>query len=199
MRRTMDEFGTQLDRSRFAGGVQRIGAAAYSIARLKNDGIDTAFVQTPCRCESRGAGADYGHDCFQVSHCRRRSRSSRQRPGKQTIETRARRRYPSIPDQNARAARILALIRAIPPGFVQTYGDVDPQAPRLVGHVLATTSHTVPWHRVVRADGSMTQGRKQRERLRKEGVPFKGGRVDIRVARWPRGAKLVKIIIRKTR
>jgi len=45
----------------------------------------------------------------------------------------------------------------------------------------------------------MTQGRKQRERLRKEGVPFKGDRVDIRVARWPRGAKLVKFRIRKTR
>jgi len=45
----------------------------------------------------------------------------------------------------------------------------------------------------------MMQGRKQRERLRKEGVPFRGDRVDIRVARWPRGAKLVKFRIRKTR
>ena len=99
----------------------------------------------------------------------------------------------SVPP-NTRAARILALVRAIPMGFVQTYGDVDPHAPRLVGHVLATTSHQVPWHRVVRADGGMTQGRMQLERLRKEGVPLKGNRVDIRVARWPRGAKLVRKI-----
>jgi hypothetical protein len=46
----MDEFGAQLDRRRFAGRMQRVGAAAYSIARLKNDRIDTTFVQTPCGC-----------------------------------------------------------------------------------------------------------------------------------------------------
>jgi methylated-DNA-protein-cysteine methyltransferase related protein len=93
---------------------------------------------------------------------------------------------------DARAARILELVRAIPAGFVQTYGDIDPHAPRLVGHVLATTPLDVPWHRVVRADGSITQGKKQRERLRKEGVPLLGDRVDLRVARWPRGARMIK-------
>ena len=86
---------------------------------------------------------------------------------------------------DARASRILARVRAIPKGFVQTYGDIDPRAPRLVGHVLATAPHDVPWHRVVRADGGIPRGRVQRARLRKEGVPVSGDRVEMRVARWP--------------
>jgi len=90
----------------------------------------------------------------------------------------------------ARAARILELVRAIPKGFVQTYGDIDPHAPRLVGHILATTEHSVPWHRVVRSDGAVTQGRRQLERLRKEGVPLRGKRVDLIAARLPRGITL---------
>ena len=92
----------------------------------------------------------------------------------------------------ARIARILKLVRAIPEGFVQTYGDIDPQAPRLVGHILATTSADVPWHRVVRADGSAPQGKRQLQRLRKEGVPIRRERIDMTLARWPRGARLVR-------
>lgn len=84
----------------------------------------------------------------------------------------------------ARTSRILARVRSIPEGFVQTYGDIDPGAPRLVGHVLATTPEDVPWHRVVRADGTVTMGRSQLERLREEGVPMRGDRVDLRQARW---------------
>jgi len=38
-----------------------------------------------------------------------------------------------------RTARIVARVRAIPAGFVRTYGDIDPRAPRLVGRILATT------------------------------------------------------------
>jgi methylated-DNA-protein-cysteine methyltransferase-like protein len=41
---------------------------------------------------------------------------------------------------------------------------------------------TVPWQRVVRADGSLAQGRRQRRLLEREGVPFRGARVDIGVA-----------------
>jgi alkylated DNA nucleotide flippase Atl1 len=43
----------------------------------------------------------------------------------------------------------------------------------------------VPWHRIVRADGSLAKGRRQRRLLMGEGVPFKGERVDMRVARLP--------------
>lgn len=86
---------------------------------------------------------------------------------------------------DSREARILARVRAIPEGFVRTYGDIDPGAPRLVGHILATTHEDVPWHRVVRADGSIAKGRRQRELLRDEGVPMRGGRVDLADARLP--------------
>ncbi len=84
-----------------------------------------------------------------------------------------------------RAAQILARVRAIPPGFVRTYGDVDRGAPRLVGRVLATTGERVPWHRVVRADGTAPKGEAQLARLRREGVPIRGGRVDLGRARMP--------------
>ena len=84
-----------------------------------------------------------------------------------------------------RVDRIVARVRAIPPGFVRTYGDIEPSAPRLVGHVLATTDASLPWHRVVRADGSMAKGRRQRELLLDEGVPMRGDRVDLRHARLP--------------
>ena len=57
-----------------------------------------------------------------------------------------------------RTARILRRVRAIPKGFVRTYGDIDPAAPRLVGRVLATTDEDIPWHRVVRADGTVPKG-----------------------------------------
>ena len=42
---------------------------------------------------------------------------------------------------------------------------------------------SVPWHRVVRADGSLAMGDRQRTLLEREGVPFRGARVDLRVAR----------------
>jgi methylated-DNA-protein-cysteine methyltransferase-like protein len=74
-------------------------------------------------------------------------------------------------------------VRAIPVGFVRTYGDIDRAAPRLVGHVLATSVDDIPWHRVVRSDGSLSMGRRQRKLLVAEGVPMRGDRVDLRRAR----------------
>jgi len=84
-----------------------------------------------------------------------------------------------------RRDRIVARIRAIPEGFVRTYGDIDPRAPRLVGLVLSQTDDDIPWQRVVRADGTMTQGARQRELLLREGVPMRGDRVDLADARLP--------------
>ena len=87
---------------------------------------------------------------------------------------------------DARTARILAGVRAIPEGFVRTYGDLEPGAPRLPGRVLAATDEDVPWHRVVRADGSLAQGERQAALLRAEGVPLTAaGRVDLAAARLP--------------
>jgi alkylated DNA nucleotide flippase Atl1 len=87
-----------------------------------------------------------------------------------------------VPGDNARTERILARIRRIPRGRVATYGEIDPRAPRLVGRVLSLVHEDVPWHRVVRADGSMAKGKRQRELLVQEGVPMRGDRVDFRLA-----------------
>jgi methylated-DNA-protein-cysteine methyltransferase related protein len=82
------------------------------------------------------------------------------------------------------ADAVLARVRAIPPGFVRTYGEVSPGAPRFAGTVLhAAGDADLPWHRVVRADGSLAKGERQRALLDAEGVPFRGARVDMRVAR----------------
>jgi methylated-DNA-protein-cysteine methyltransferase related protein len=87
--------------------------------------------------------------------------------------------------REARTRSILARVRAIPEGFVSTYGDVDRAAPRLVGQVLATTTEHVPWQRVVRADGTAPLGEHQLRLLREEQVPMRGSRIDLRSARWP--------------
>ena len=72
---------------------------------------------------------------------------------------------------------------------MRTYGDVSPGAPRVAGAVLsACEDPTVPWQRIVRADGSLAKGSKQRALLEAEGVPFRGGRVDMRVAHLPADA-----------
>jgi len=77
-------------------------------------------------------------------------------------------------------------VRAIPIGFVRTYGDISPGAPRVAGAVLYECDDpNVPWQRVVRADGSLAKGERQRRLLEAEGVPFRGSRVDMRVARLP--------------
>jgi alkylated DNA nucleotide flippase Atl1 len=85
-----------------------------------------------------------------------------------------------------RSERVLARVREIPPGFVRSYGDVSPGAPRFAGTVLSETHDPdLPWHRVVRADGSLAKGERQRALLDAEDVPFRGDRVDMAVARLP--------------
>jgi methylated-DNA-protein-cysteine methyltransferase related protein len=86
----------------------------------------------------------------------------------------------------ARASEILRRVRSVPEGRVTTYGDLSPGAPRLAGTVLAEcTDESVPWQRVVRADGSLAKGERQRRLLDAEGVPFRGERVDMREAWVP--------------
>jgi methylated-DNA-protein-cysteine methyltransferase related protein len=82
--------------------------------------------------------------------------------------------------------RILDRVRETPEGFVRSYGDVSPGAPRVAGAVLSECDDpSVPWHRIVRADGSLAKGERQRRLLDAEGVPFRGDRVDMRTARLP--------------
>lgn len=71
-----------------------------------------------------------------------------------------------------------------------TYGDVAEyvglRSARQVGRVLAGDGGTVPWHRVIRADGSCAEHlhTEQRQRLLSEGVRFVGDRVDVAHYRW---------------
>ncbi len=89
-----------------------------------------------------------------------------------------------------RALEVLNRARSVPIGFVATYGDLCPEAPRFAGMVLAACEDPdVPWQRIVRADGSLAKGARQRRLLEAEGVPFRGARVDMATA-WADPAAL---------
>jgi methylated-DNA-protein-cysteine methyltransferase-like protein len=81
---------------------------------------------------------------------------------------------------------VLDRVRSIAPGRVTTYADLSPEAPRYAGAVLAACDDPdVPWQRVVRSDGSLAKGERQRRLLEAEGVEFEGERVDMRSAWAP--------------
>jgi methylated-DNA-protein-cysteine methyltransferase related protein len=87
---------------------------------------------------------------------------------------------------STRAGEVLERVRSIPPGLVTTYGDLSPGAPRYAGAVLsACTDPQVPWQRVVRADGTLAKGGRQRRLLEAEGTRLHGDRVDMRAAWAP--------------
>ncbi|HEX6153015.1 MAG TPA: MGMT family protein [Solirubrobacterales bacterium] len=93
---------------------------------------------------------------------------------------------PEEPFSRTRELEVLERVRGIPEGFVRTYGDVSPGAPRFAGTVLFHADDPdLPWWRVVRADGSLAKGDRQQALLRAEGVPIEGGRVDMSRARLP--------------
>jgi methylated-DNA-protein-cysteine methyltransferase-like protein len=88
--------------------------------------------------------------------------------------------------------RIMEALRAIPPGKVSCYRDIAraaglPNGARQVVRVLHSMAgkHKLPWHRIIRADGSIAlapeSGRElQIKLLRKEGVTVsKDGKVDL--------------------
>ena len=79
-------------------------------------------------------------------------------------------------------ARVVAVIRAIEPGDVWTYGEVAeaagrPGAARAVGRILATVDDDLPWWRVVTASGRLVPGHEQTHarHLRAEGVVVRDG------------------------
>jgi alkylated DNA nucleotide flippase Atl1 len=93
------------------------------------------------------------------------------------------------------AEAVLDLVEQIPAGRVMTYGDVAAAlgqgGPRAVGTVMARFGGGVPWHRVLRADGSPPAGHETeaRRRYRQERTPMTAaGRVDLGRARWSPGA-----------
>src|SRR5260370_8405130 len=104
-------------------------------------------------------------------------------PGRSSPSSVSPLRKSKISNAEQRMAAIVGRIRRIPRGSVQTYGGIDPEAPRLVGRVLATTHQDLPWHRVVRADGSLSHGQRQPELLLEEAGPMRGGRGALKLAR----------------
>jgi O-6-methylguanine DNA methyltransferase len=97
-------------------------------------------------------------------------------------------------------ARVLAVVRRIPPGKVATYGDVaalagNPRASRAVGNIMRESSgRDVPAHRVVAAAGRLGGygGNLELKRalLRAEGILVAGPRLrNFQEHRWqPRRA-----------
>jgi len=85
------------------------------------------------------------------------------------------------------AARVLSVVRRIPPGRLATYGEVAemagrPRAARAVGNIMRTCARPdVPCHRVIAAGGKLGGygGRELMKRalLVAEGVTVAGGRV----------------------
>jgi alkylated DNA nucleotide flippase Atl1 len=88
------------------------------------------------------------------------------------------------------AAAVLDAVDRIPPGRVASYSDVaelvGAGTGRTVGTVLSRWGAEVPWHRVLRADGSCAPVTRERQLrlLQAESVPMIGDRVDMRRARW---------------
>lgn len=92
-------------------------------------------------------------------------------------------------------ARVLAVVRRIPPGRVATYGDIAelagrPRAWRAVGNIMRDCrAHDVPCHRVIAAGGRLGgYGGNivlKRELLRAEGMTVSGQRIrNFRLRRW---------------
>jgi methylated-DNA-protein-cysteine methyltransferase related protein len=82
------------------------------------------------------------------------------------------------------AAAVGAVLAATTPGTVLSYGEVAaeagrPGAARAVGWLLAREGATLPWWRVVTADGRLVPGHEaeQARRLGAEGVACDAGRV----------------------
>lgn len=83
---------------------------------------------------------------------------------------------------------VYAIVARIPYGSVVSYGDIAralgcPRRARFVGFAMRTCPESLPWHRVVMADGTVTGGDfapVRRALLEAEHVPFlPDGRVDI--------------------
>ncbi|MGQ4809377.1 hypothetical protein NKDENANG_02794 [Candidatus Entotheonellaceae bacterium PAL068K] len=78
--------------------------------------------------------------------------------------------------------RIYEVVRCIPPGRVATYGQVATVVgaavtARQVGEAMAALRYdqiepSVPWQRVINAQGKVSTGRRQQHLLEQEGVVF---------------------------
>ena len=95
-----------------------------------------------------------------------------------------------VPDPADVDEAVFDAVEQIPRGRVSTYGAIgrlNRVGPRRVARALALGGGAVPWHRVVRADGTVAEPVRvaQLELLAAEGVPVRGGRVDLGAVGWP--------------
>ena len=104
----------------------------------------------------------------------------------------------TIPNSDAQPpayARIYLLVRQIPAGKVASYGQIAALAgdctARMVGYPMAAANDSVPWHRVINAQGKISPRADgggavlQQARLEEEGIAFgPDGKVNLRVHRW---------------
>ena len=101
-------------------------------------------------------------------------------------------------DVNSRGyrERVFEIVRRIPSGRVMTYGQLaeilgEGYTARTVGFVMHSADQTVPWQRVINAQGACSTGRVivppdlQQRMLVSEGVVFnEKGRCDLARYRW---------------
>lgn len=92
--------------------------------------------------------------------------------------------------------RVWQMVNQIPHGQVATYGQIArlaglPNHARLVGRILSRlpADTRIPWHRVVNAQGKITNpaGARQQLRLESEGIGLVNGRVSLRHFGWNPG------------
>lgn len=83
--------------------------------------------------------------------------------------------------------RIRTAIAHVPRGKVAAYGDIARLAgapsPRIVGWVLREDGGDLPWHRIVRTNGTVAKPQ-QLGMLREEGLEIPDQRIDMRRYRW---------------
>ena len=85
---------------------------------------------------------------------------------------------------------IFDVVERIPPGRVSTYGAIGRLVgvgPRRVARAMSAGGGAVHWYRVLRADGTAAEPVRVRqlELLAAEGVPVRGGKVDLAAVGWP--------------
>ena len=88
--------------------------------------------------------------------------------------------------------RVLDVVALIPRGKVMSYGDIveylGEGGPRQVARVMSTYGNEVPWHRVLRSNGTCAEqvAMEQLALLRQEPVVFNSTRTRVRMAesRW---------------
>jgi methylated-DNA-protein-cysteine methyltransferase-like protein len=92
--------------------------------------------------------------------------------------------------------RVFEIVRRIPASHVMTYGQLaeilgEGYTARTVGFAMHAADESVPWHRVINAQGACSTGRvllptnKQQRMLEAEGIEFDArGRCDLGRYRW---------------